>query len=63
MIQCRFCQVNETTKALDGKPFDFYVCDECESIMCHVCTQTSAKTGKDHCKYCIDNLRYEGKRI
>lgn len=61
MLTCKFCHVTEQSLALDGKPFDFYSCEECESVMCHNCTETSLKTGIDVCQFCKYNLKYEGR--
>lgn len=61
MLACRFCNITEQSIALDGKPFDFYSCDECESVMCHMCTITSIKSGHDYCQFCKWNLTYDGK--
>lgn len=64
MLRCKFCKVNENQKEVfDGKSFDFYSCEECESIVCHMCIETSIKTGKDFCIYCRRNLQYEGKWV
>lgn len=61
MLVCKFCRAHEQSVALDGKLFDFYSCDSCESIMCHMCTETSIKTGIDVCLYCKRNMQYDGK--
>lgn len=61
MSQCRYCVANENMVAIDGKPFDFYTCDECQSTMCHNCTHTSIKTGIDVCWFCLQNLKWNGK--
>jgi hypothetical protein len=61
MLQCRFCHVTEKLKALDKKPFDFYECEKCLSVICHMCVETSIKTGKDYCKFCKRNLQYNGE--
>jgi hypothetical protein len=63
MLQCKFCSVSEVMKAIDGKLFDFYICEECQSVMCHQCTYTSIRTGNDYCEYCWRNLEYIGKKI
>ena len=56
MLQCKFCRVTEEIGEID-----FYTCEECESMMCHVCAETSIKTGCDFCVYCKKNLQWEGK--
>ncbi len=56
MVQCQFCKVYESQKALDGMSFDFYQCDGCQSVMCHMCTETSTKAGEDYCKRCTKYL-------
>lgn len=57
MPTCKFCRVNEKSTALDGKKFDFYVCDTCECVMCHTCLKyTSSQTGKDYCKDCMSSM-------
>lgn len=54
---CKFCHIKE------GSEVDFYMCDECLSFMCHDCTYTSIKTGRDFCKYCVYNLKYIGRVV
>jgi hypothetical protein len=61
MLQCRFCHVTEKSKASDGYLFDFYECEECISIVCYMCVETSVKTGKDYCQFCKRNLQYNGE--
>ena len=56
MLQCKFCRLTEEIGEID-----FYICKECESMMCHVCAETSIKTGQDYCWYCKKNLQWEGK--
>lgn len=56
MLQCKFCGCTEEIGELD-----FYTCEECESMMCHICAETSIKTGQDYCVYCKKNLQWEGK--
>ena len=61
MIQCKFCKYNrKNDDAFIG--VDFYLCEECESVMCIQCMYTSMR-GRDYCTYCKDNLQYEGKLI
>jgi hypothetical protein len=61
-IKCKFCNVigNEKDKMFI---VSFYVCDECQSIMCYKCMYTSIQTGKDYCTYCKNNLQREGKLV
>jgi len=58
MIQCKFCGIREGMKFIDGYEFDFYECEQCQSVMCHMCTETNMK-GRDYCFYCVMNR--EGK--
>ena len=55
-MKCKFC------KCVDSVEVDFYQCEKCESIMCHSCTQTSIRTGKDYCEYCLFNMQWKGEQ-
>ena len=59
MLQCKFCQSGEVNDF--GDEVDFYTCEECKSTTCHMCIETSIKTGHDYCFYCKNNLQWEGK--
>jgi len=54
----KFCHKQENEPGID-----FYICDECESMMCTDCMWTSVKTGHDYCTFCIYNLQYDGGRL
>lgn len=56
-MQCKFCKTGDIIHT------DFYLCDECESIMCCNCMWTSTRTGKDFCIFCEKNLRWVGEVI
>lgn len=57
MLVCKFCQTKE------GSDIDMYLCDSCESYMCHECMYTSSISGKDYCIYCKRNLLHDGKTL
>ena len=61
MLQCKFCNVTEEQVLLDKMVSDYYECEECLSLVCHMCVETSIITGKDYCQYCRRNLQYIGK--
>jgi hypothetical protein len=56
-MNCKFCHVGDSSST------DFYICDSCESFMCHDCMWTSTRNGKDYCEYCKHNLEWEGRRL
>lgn len=56
-MKCKFCH------ELQSDLLDLYLCEECESYVCHNCVYTSIKTGKDYCEYCKRNLQYEGRKL
>lgn len=49
-IGCKICQVDNSTN------IDYYICDECGSVVCHSCMYTSSRSGRDFCVYCKDKL-------
>lgn len=63
MLECKFCRVQDNNKLskIGFLGVDFYLCEECQSVVCHNCTYTSSRTGRDYCEFCVKNLHYEGK--
>lgn len=56
-MKCKFCKV------VEGEGIDFYLCEECESIMCFNCMYTSIRSGADYCFYCKRNIELVGKKL
>lgn len=58
---CKFCNYSRNVNVTKHGELYFYLCEECESMMCIECMYTSAKSGRDYCLYCKGNLQWEGK--